>query len=147
MADRRLGRFRQAGRDRKCTALELVRGHAERHEPDALRLCAVEGLAEEQVVLRLRQPAEERPHDHRVVARCDAELRVAVDDPRVGGHDRDVGEQADGEAGTDGRAGHRRDDRLRAVDDVVDEVARLVEDAQPGRVIRRDLDHEVEVAA
>ena len=65
----------------------------------------------------------------------------------VGRRDRDVGEQSDRQAGTDGGAGHRRDDRLRTVDDVVDEVARLVEDAQPWLVVGCDLEHEVEIAA
>ena len=50
---------------------------------------------------------------------------------RRGRRDRDVGEQPDRQARADGGAGHRRDDRLRAVDHVVDEVARLVEDAPP----------------
>ncbi len=65
----------------------------------------------------------------------------------VGRRDRDVGEQPDREPGADRGAGHRRDDRLRAVDHVVDEVARLVEDAPPRLVVGRDLEHEVEVAA
>ena len=61
--------------------------------------------------------------------------------------DRDVRKQADGESGADGGPGHRRDDRLRAVDHVVDEVAGLVEDPLPRRRVLRDLEHQVEVAA
>ena len=128
-------------------SLELCLRNAERHETDALRLYTVERLAEQQVVLRLREPAEQRPHEHRMVAGSDAELRVPVDDPRRRGRDRDVGEQADSQPGPDGRACHRRHDRLRAGDDVVDEVACLVEDAPPRIRVVRDLDDEVEVSS
>ena len=100
---------------------------------------AVDGLAQEQVVLRLGEPAEERPHDHGVIAGRDAEPRVAVDDRRRRSGDADVREQRHREPGADCRAVDRRDDRLAAVDDVVDEVARLVEDAQPRVPVLRDL--------
>ena len=116
-------------RDRERALLELIRRNAQRHEADPLRLETVERLAQQEVVLRLRHPAQERPDDHRVVAGGDAELCVPVDDPRLRGGDRDVGQEPDREARPDGRAGHRRHDRLRAVDDVVDQVTRLVEDA------------------
>jgi hypothetical protein len=63
-----------------------------------------------------------------VIAGRDAEPRVPVDEPRRGRREADVGEQRDGEAGTDRVPLDGGDDRLAAVDDVVDEVARLVED-------------------
>src|SRR4029079_17701365 len=55
--------------------------------------------------------------------------------------------QCDGEAGSDRVTVDRGDDRLAAVDDVVDEVARLVEDAQARAPVRRDVLDEAEVAA
>src|SRR5581483_2543527 len=118
-----------------------------RHEADALRGLAVERLAEEQVVLRLREPAEERPHDHGMVAGGHAETRVPVDDPRSGGGDADVGEERDREPRAHRRPVDRRDDRLAAVDDVVDEVARLVEDTQARLPVGRDVLDEAEVSA
>ena len=54
--------------------------------------------------------------------------------------DRDVGEQPDREPRADRRPGHRRDDRLRAADHVVDEVARLLEDARARLGVVRDLE-------
>ena len=87
-------------------------------------------LAQQQVVLRLRHAAQQRPDDRRVVARGDAQARVAVDDARVLRGDRDVGEQPRHQPRADRRAVHRRDHDLRAVDDVVDEVARLAPDAR-----------------
>ena len=61
--------------------------------------------------------------------------------------DRDVGEQPADEAGADRRAAHGADDRLRAVDQVVDEVPRLLPVARARvEVVDDALDH-VEVAA
>src|SRR5436305_8312148 len=99
------------------------------------------------MVLRLREPAPERPHDRRMVAGRNAEARMPVDDPRSWGGDRDVGQQPDRKPGAYGRSGDRRNDRLRAVDDVVDEVAGFVEDAKPRFVVARDHLDEVEVSA
>ena len=84
VADRGLRAFGEPRRDLERACLELVLGDAERDEPDALGLDAVERLAEQQVVLRLRQAAEQRPDDRRMVARRDAQLRVPVDDSRAG---------------------------------------------------------------
>src|SRR6185503_20663909 len=55
----------------------------------------------------------------------DAEAGVAVYDAGRRGGDRDVGQQADGQAGSHRRPGHGRHDRLGAVDDAVDDVAGL----------------------
>ena len=82
-----------------------------------------------------------------MIAGGDTELRVAVDDARHRARERDVGEQTDHEPSADGRTGDRGDDRCRAVEHVVDEVARLVEDAQPRVGVVGDREHEVEIAA
>ena len=60
---------------------------------------------------------------------------------------RDVREQGDRESRADRRAANRRDDGLAAVDQVVDEVARLAPDAQQRRLVGdHALDH-LEIAA
>ena len=61
--------------------------------------------------------------------------------------DRDVGEQADDQAGADRRAVDRRHDRLRAVDDVVDEVARLAHHPRAHGVVVDHLLDQLEAAA
>src|SRR5207302_3204669 len=127
--DRRPRARREPPRNRERALLELLLGHAERDEPDALSLGAVDLLAQEQVVLRLRHPTEKWPDDRRVVAGGDAELGVAVGDARLRAGERDVGEETDDEPRADGRTGDGRDDRRRTAEHVVDEVARLVEDA------------------
>jgi asparagine synthase (glutamine-hydrolysing) len=119
---------------------------AQRHEPDALGLLAADRLAQQQVVLRLGHAAQQRPYDRRMVAGRDAEAGVAVDDAGGTAGDRDVGEQARHEAGADGRALHRRDDGLGAVDQVVDEVARLLPHAAERVEVLGHLLHEVEIA-
>ena len=60
---------------------------------------------------------------------------------------RDVGEQAGDEPGADRRAVHRRHDRLRAVDDVEHEVARLADHPQAPGVVVDDAVDELEAAA
>ena len=60
---------------------------------------------------------------------------------------RDVGEQPGDEAGADGRAVHRRHDRLRAVDDVEDEVAGLAHHLEPAGVVVDDAVDQLEAAA
>src|SRR5581483_8084625 len=59
--DRLLGSLGEAHRDLERALLELGAGDAQRYEADPLRLGAVEGLAEKEVVLRLREAAQERP--------------------------------------------------------------------------------------
>jgi hypothetical protein len=56
-------------------------------------------------------------------------------------------QQDSGEAGADRGAVHRRDDRLGAVDDVVDEVAGLLEHPDADREVVGHVGDEVEVAA
>ena len=110
---------------------------AQRHQADPLGLLAGQRLAGQQVVLGLGHAAQQRPDDRRVVAGRDAEPGVPVDDPGVRRGDRHVGEQADDQPGADRRALDRRHDRLRAVDDVVDEVAGLAQHADPHREVAR----------
>ena len=54
-----------------------------RDEADALGLLAADGLAQQQVVLRLRHAAQQRPDDRRVIAGRHAEPRVPIDDARL----------------------------------------------------------------
>src|SRR6266849_4718331 len=61
-----------------------------------------------------------------MVAGGDTEPRVAVDDAAVLGGDRYVGQEAADEPGADRDPAHRTDHGLAAVDDIVDDVARLL---------------------
>src|SRR5437762_682919 len=82
-----------------------------------------------------------------MVACRHAETRVAVDDACVLGGDRNVGEQPAHQPGTHRRTAHSAHHWLGAVDDVVDEVARLLPDTRAGlEVCNHLLDHR-EVAA
>src|SRR6185437_11488986 len=113
-----------------------------RDEANALRLLTRERLAEQQVVFRLGEAAEQRPDDHRVVASGNAKTRVTVDDARAPRRDGDVGEKPGNKSRADGRALDRRDDGLVAVDEVVDEVARFLPHAGArGEVAGDGLDH------
>jgi hypothetical protein len=127
--------------------VHLVVVDADADQPDALGLLARQRLAQQQVVLGLGQPAQQRPDDRGVVAGRDAEPGVAVDDLRGAAGDRDVGEQGDGESRADRRALDRAHDRLGAVDDVVDDVAGLAQDAGAHLVVGHHLLDHVEVAA
>src|SRR5215472_16928352 len=51
---------------------------------------------------------------------------MVVDDAAVLGSNRDVGEQSAHKPGPDRDAAHRTDDRFAAIDDIVDDVARLL---------------------
>jgi enoyl-CoA hydratase len=82
-----------------------------------------------------------------MVAGRDAEPRVTVDDPRARRRDADVREERYREAGSDCMTVDRRDDRLAAVDDVVDEVTSFVKDAHARCVVACDVLDEIEVAA
>src|SRR5256886_17040775 len=95
----------------QCPWQDLRGGDTEAHEADALGLPAVEEVGGEQVVLRLRHPAEERPEDRRVVAGRDAESRVAVGQARRLRDDADIGKQRDDEAPADRRPADRRPHR------------------------------------
>ena len=118
-ADGRLGTAAQRLGHLQGPIVHGVVVDAQRHEADALRLLAREGVAGQQVVLGLGHAAQQRPADGGVVAGGDAEPRVAIDDARRLRGDRDVGEQPGDESGAHGGPVHRRDDRLAAVDDPV----------------------------
>ena len=105
------------------------------------------GFAQQQVIFRLRQPAEQRPDDRGMIARRDTEPGMAVDDARAFRRDRDVRQQPGDQAGADRRPLHRRDHRLGAIDDVVDEIARFLPHArQHGKILAHLLD-QIEIAA
>src|SRR6516164_8115265 len=61
-----------------------------------------------------------------MVAGGDTEPRMPVDDAAVLGGDGYVGQQTADQAGADRDPAHRADHRLAAVDNVVDDVARLL---------------------
>jgi hypothetical protein len=61
--------------------------------------------------------------------------------------DRNVGQDARDQAGADGGSAHGADDRLGAVDDVVDDVARFLPRPQQRVVILHVVLNQVEVAA
>jgi hypothetical protein len=82
-----------------------------------------------------------------VIAGRDAELDVAVAEPGILRADRDVGQQGHHGARADGHAVDRRDDRLLAVDDVVDQVAHLGEHVRHPVVIAGHPPDHVQVAA
>jgi hypothetical protein len=92
-------------------------------------------------------PAQQRPDDGRVVAGRDAELHVPVAQPGVVSADAHVGQQRDDQAGAHRHTVDRRDDRLLAVDDVVDQVAHLVEHPADPAVVARHPVHHGQVAA
>ena len=96
-----------------------------RHEADALGLFARDLLAEKQVVLGLGHSAQQRPDDCCVVTGGHAEAGVPVDQARIARDHRDVCEQRTRQPGAHCRAVDGRDDRLRAIDHVVDEVTRI----------------------
>ncbi len=118
-----------------------------RHEADPFGFSAVEEVGGQQVVLRLRHAAQQRPDRNGVVAAGDAEANVAVGElGRLVDH-ADVGHQCDGQAGTDGHAVDRRDDRRVAVDHRADDVAGFLHHPHRLRVVADLFGDPVEVAA
>src|ERR1019366_5945080 len=112
-------------------------------ETDALRFLTADRLAEQQVVFGLGDAAEQGPDDRRMIAGCDTDPGVAVDQACRATGDRDIREQARADRNTV----HGRVHRLAAVDDVVDEVARLAEHPGADREVRDHLLDEIEIAA
>ena len=134
-------------RDFKGLVHQLVRRHAQAHQPDTLGFLAVDEIGRNEIVLRLRQSAQQRPQDDRVIAGGDAEAQMAVGDAHRFGGDRDVGHERHRQARADRDAIDRRNDDLLAIDDVVNDVARLAHRLRDvGVVALHRLDH-VEVAA
>src|SRR5690606_11300338 len=83
----------------------------------------------------------------RMVAGRDTEPGMPVDDARAASGNDDVGEQARGEAGADGRSLEGGHDGLGAVDHVVDDVVRGPPGALAGVPVVRHLLHQPQVAA
>src|SRR6516162_7329014 len=98
----------------------------ERDEPDAFGLLAQHLVAQQQVVFRLGEPAEQRPDDRGMVPGGDPEPGMPVDNAAILACDRHVRQEAADEPGADRNPAHRADHRLTAVDHVVDDVARLL---------------------
>ncbi len=146
-ADRARRAFGEPNRNVERTRGELLVRHRERNEPDALGLLAGERLAQQQVIFGLGHAAEKRPDDCRMIARRDADLGVAIDQLGRTCRDGDVGEDREHEPRTHCRAVDRGNDRLAAVDQVVDQVARLAMDAHADLVVRHHGVEHVEVSA
>src|SRR5215831_7096116 len=70
---------------------QLLGRDTQTHQPDAFRLAPVDEIGGHQVVLRFRHPAQERPDDHRVVARSDPEPQVTIGYAHRLGGDADIG--------------------------------------------------------
>ena len=136
----------QLRRHSERAILHLVVVDAERDEADALGLLAGQRVAREEVVLRLRHAAQQRPADRRVIAGGHAQTGMTVDDPGGTAHDRDVREDAGDQAGADCGTMDRRHDRLCAVDDVEHEVARLTHDTCAHLVVRHERVEQFEAA-
>jgi hypothetical protein len=120
---------------------------AERNQSDPFGLFPGERFAGEKIVFHLGETAQQRPNDAGDVTRCDAEPGVAVHDPCGPPTDRHVSQNANYKTGSDRNTVDRRNDRLVAVDDVVDEILGLF----PGRhachgIIKNALD-QLEIAA
>src|SRR5688572_30938168 len=82
-----------------------------------------------------------------MVARRDAQARVAVDELCIPAGDRDIGHQRRRQSRAHRGPVDRRDDDLRAVQHVVDQVARLAPDARPHVEVARHLLHHRHAAA
>jgi len=82
-----------------------------------------------------------------VIAGRDAEPRVAVDDARVPRRDRDVREEPAHEPRAHGGPVQGGDDRLRAVEHVLHDVARLAQHARAERIVAKHRVDQLEAAA
>jgi hypothetical protein len=80
-----------------------------------------------------------------MVAGRDSEAGVAVDDSRGASGNRDVRKQSHNQAGTDRRSLDGGDDRLRAVNDVVNEVPGLAEHPNAGSEVVCHLGDQVQI--
>ncbi len=83
----------------KAEADHLIIRDAQRHESDAFGLASRQRFVGQKMVARLGEAAEQRPDDDGMIARRDAEPRMAVENSRILGGDRHIGQQRDGKAG------------------------------------------------
>ena len=110
-------------------------GHRATDQTDAIRRYAVDEVCGQQVVLCLRETAEERPDDVRMVARGNAKPDVSVGDLRLFRHQADVCHERDSQARADRDAIDGRDDDLGAAGHAVHDIAGLAESGLHTRVI------------
>jgi hypothetical protein len=139
--------LRELHRDPERSWLYLVVVDADGHEPDALCFFTREHVARQEVVLRFRHAAQQRPTDRGVVTGGDAEAGVAIDDPCRATDHGDVRKETGGQTRADRGTVHGRHDRLRAVDHVEDEVTRFSHDARSGLVAPDSVADQVEGSA
>ena len=116
-------------------------------EAERIGLVATERLAQQQVVFGLGHAAQQWPHHGRMVAGGHAQAGVAVHDLGAARGDRDIGQQPRHQPGAHGRAVHGADDGLVAIDDVVDQVARLFPHARAHGGVAGHVLHQGQVAA
>lgn len=131
----------------KARLTRLRLRHRQGHQPDPLGLLARHRFAQQQVILGLGHAAQQRPDDRSMVPGRHAQPGMAVDDARVPGRDRDIRQQAGHQPRAHRRAMHGADNGLVAVDEVVDQVARLVPDAGAHLEVIGHLLDQVQVAA
>ncbi len=137
----------QGSRHIECPLQNFAVGNGDGDEPDPLRFGARQGLVGQQVIPRLRQAAEQRPDDHGMIARGDPQPGVAVEYAGIVRGDRHIGQQGDGQACAHRAAADGRHHGFGTIDQVVDQVARLLPDADQSRlVVDHAIDH-VEIAA
>jgi len=146
-ADGRLRARRQPLGDLEGAVDQVLLRHRQGHQPDPLGFVARHRFAQQQVILGLGHAAQQRPDDRGMVPSGHAQPGMAVDDARILGRDRDIRQQSGDQPCAHRRAVHGTDDGLVAVDEVVDQVARLVPDAGAHLEIVGHLLDQVQVAA
>lgn len=77
-ADRRGRAVRQPCRNFECLVLQLVFVDAQRHEADALRLLSAQRLAQQQMIFRFGETAQQRPDNSSMIAGGDAEASMTI---------------------------------------------------------------------
>ncbi|MBA7654540.1 hypothetical protein ES703_62420 [subsurface metagenome] len=92
------------------------------YQANALGLFAGDCLARQKIILCLGHAAEQRPNDRRYVTCGNPQAGVPVNNLGSLACDRHVSQNSDNEPRTRGWAIDRRDDRLVAIDDVVNEI-------------------------
>lgn len=131
----------------KSGLLQISVLDAQRHKADTLSLFAGERFAGQKIIFRFRKAAQQRPNNAGDIAGRNAKSRMTVDDAGRLSRDRNVREYADNETRADRNPVDRRNDRLVAVDDVVDKVLGLLPSRHSGDGIVEDALDQLEVAS